>query len=411
MPVFCYIVLAGIIVLLTVIGFLSAKKMLSGTAADALRPYSPKKMKPMFIERFGFFHKLTFGIRWNLRDVVRHKSRTGMSILGVLGCVMIIVAVFGMKNTLDSFLSLYYDEAIQYESRIYLKEGTDNEKCIELSDKYNGDSSRSVSIQIEGEAVSLDIYDINHELVKLIDVDGEQLSIDFDGAYVCKRIADEYDVKAGDTITVNPYGTDDKLELKVKGIMRSTVKGIAITRDYGESLGISYTPDSIYTTVKKDDISSDDNIKSVQSKEKLMESFDSFMGVFYTMIFMFIGGGIILGVVVLYNLGVMSYTERYREMATLKVLGFKDKKIRNLLISQNFWVSVAGIVIGIPAGYVILDYLMTALTPEYELRLTVNVSTYIITALLTFGMTLLVSLMVSAKNKKIDMVEALKGTE
>ncbi len=124
-----------------------------------------------------------------------------------------------------------------------------------------------------------------------------------------------------------------------------------------------------------------------------------------------VGGAILLGVVVLYNLGIMSYTERYREMATLKVVGFKDKKIGRLLIDQNMWLSLIGVVIGIPLGILTLDYLLKALAGEYEMSLTVSAVTYIISVMLTFGMSLPVSLMVARKNKKIDMVEALKGAE
>ena len=124
-----------------------------------------------------------------------------------------------------------------------------------------------------------------------------------------------------------------------------------------------------------------------------------------------VGGAILLGAVVLYNFGIMSYTERYREMATLKVVGFKDKKIGRLLIDQNMWLSLTGVVIGIPLGILTLDYLLKALAGEYKMSLTVSAVAYIISVVLTFGMSLPVSLMVARKNKKIDMVEALKGAE
>lgn len=124
-----------------------------------------------------------------------------------------------------------------------------------------------------------------------------------------------------------------------------------------------------------------------------------------------VGGAILLGAVVLYNFGIMSYTERYREMATLKVVGFKDKKIGRLLIDQNMWLSPTGVVIVIPLGILTLDYLLKTLAGEYEMSLTVSAVAYIISVMLTFGMSLPVRLMVARKNKKIDMVEALKGAE
>ena len=119
----------------------------------------------------------------------------------------------------------------------------------------------------------------------------------------------------------------------------------------------------------------------------------------------------VLGIVVLYNLGVMSYTERYREMATLKVVGFRNRKIGKLLISQNMWVTVIGVIVGIPAGIGTLSFLVTQLASEYEMRISVSVLSIAVSAVLTFAVSLLVSLMVARKNKKIDMVEALKGAE
>ena len=107
----------------------------------------------------------------------------------------------------------------------------------------------------------------------------------------------------------------------------------------------------------------------------------------------------------------MSYTERYREMATLKVVGFKDSKIGRLLISQNLWLTVLGIAIGIPAGIGILQYLLTALAAEYELKLVLGPATWLISVLLTFGVSLVVGLMVARKNRHIDMVAALKTEE
>lgn len=142
-----------------------------------------------------------------------------------------------------------------------------------------------------------------------------------------------------------------------------------------------------------------------------MDSFDSFVGMMNMMIIILVLGALVLGIVVLYNLGVMSYTERYREMATLKVVGFKDKKIGQLLIGQNLWLSVIGILIGLPAGIGTLAYLLKALAGEYEMRMAISPQTVIISVLLTAGISLLVGWMVSRKNRKIDMVEALKGAE
>ena len=90
-PAFCYPVMAGTVILLTLISFLSVRQQLKGTAADALRPYSPKKMRKMLLERFRFWDKMKFGTKWNLRDLSRHKSRSAMTLFGIVGCMILMV--------------------------------------------------------------------------------------------------------------------------------------------------------------------------------------------------------------------------------------------------------------------------------------------------------------------------------
>lgn len=143
----------------------------------------------------------------------------------------------------------------------------------------------------------------------------------------------------------------------------------------------------------------------------MMDSYDSFIEIMDVMVLILVIAAIILGIIVLYNLGVMSYLERSRELATLKVLGFRDRNIGNLLISQNLWLTVIGVLIGLPGGFATLDVLIRELASEYELKLTVGLATYVLSVLLTFGTSLVVGVMVAKKNKRIDMVEALKGAE
>ena len=411
MPGFCIIVTAAIIVLLTFIGFLSVKQMLKGTAADALRPYTPKKMKPLAIEKTKAFHKLSFGTRWNMRDIMRHKSRTAMSLVGIIGCTILVVGSLGMRDTMAEFLSMYYDGALRYSSRIYFSEDATAEQRNKISEEYGGDRSATVGVQIEDKTVSLDIYGLKNNTVRFPSDKGGYTDLKDNGAYICERLAEKFELDTGDTFVLSPYGTDKKYTLKLNGIIRSTSECVVITEEYADTLNIYYTPDSVYTKTVKKDIKSDAAIKTVQSKQAIMDSFDSFLEIMNSMIFVLVGGALVLGIVVLYNLGVMSYTERYREMATLKVVGFKDGKIGRLLIGQNMWLSLLGIIVGLPLGAFTLDYLLKKMASEYEMRMYIGPTTYIVSIALTFGVSLLVSLMVARKNKKIDMVEALKGAE
>jgi len=142
-----------------------------------------------------------------------------------------------------------------------------------------------------------------------------------------------------------------------------------------------------------------------------MDTFDSFMEIMNYMIWLLVAASVILGIVVLYNLGIMSYVERYRELATLKVLGFRDRNIGSLLISQNVWLTVLGVIIGLPLGILVLQLLLDNLASEYELSLTLGWLTYTVSIAVTFGVSVVVGLFIAGHNKKIDMVEALKSAE
>ena len=135
---------------------------------------------------------------------------------------------------------------------------------------------------------------------------------------------------------------------------------------------------------------------------------DTLFDVFSTLLLL---AAVVLGIVVLYNLGVMSYVERYRELATLKVLGFRDRHIGRLLISQNIWLTIIGVAIDFPAGVGLLHVLIQSLASEYELSLSVGALTCSVSILLTFAVSLAVGWMVARKNRRIDMVEALKSAE
>ena len=409
-PRFTWYVIIGINAFLTFIGFLSVRKMLKGTAADALRPYSQKRMKHLRFEETKRFKRLGFGTKWNLRDCVRHKARSLMTLFGIVGCMVLLVGGLGMKDTMDAFLDVFYEKSINYATRVNLdEENMTPEEGKALAESMDGDWAASRAIQIGDRGYSLEIYSITHDKVRFADTDMNIVPLTDDGAYICARIARDYNLKAGDELSFSPYDSSEQYTVPVAGVLDSMTEGIFMTDRFADRTGISYTVSSVLTDAAE--IPDNPHILNTQSKQSIMDSFDTFMDLMNKMIWLLVIAAVLLGIVVLYNLGVMSYTERYREMATLKVVGFKDSKIGRLLISQNLWLTVLGIVIGIPAGIGILQYLLTALAAEYELKLVLGVPTWLVSVLLTFGVSLAVGLMVARKNRHIDMVAALKTAE
>ncbi len=410
MPGFCWGILAGILFFLTLIGFLSVRKMLEGTAADALRPYTPKKMKHLKLEETKAFKRLNFGTKWNLRDTLRHKTRTVTTLFGVLGCTILLTGGLGMSDTMNAFIESFYNQAIRYDSRINLDiAATTNGEASELAESLEGDLSAITSVELNGNPVSLEVYHITHDLVRFPGLGSDFITLGEEGVWICSRIAREQHLNPGDTLTFSPYGSDQTYTARVAGITRSMSKSILMSEKAAASIGYEGRINTIYTVGKE--IPFDGRILNVQSKQAILDSFDTFMKLMNVMVFLLAGAAVALGIVVLYNLGVMSYTERYREMATLKVVGFKDRKIGRLLIGQNLWLTVIGILLGLPAGWGVLRYLLDELAGEYELQLVIGPVTILITTLLTLGVSLAVGLMVARKNRSIDMVSALKSGE
>ena len=225
------------------------------------------------------------------------------------------------------------------------------------------------------------------------------------------RISEKFNLHEGDTFSISPYGGNEKFDMVVNGIFRSTSENIIISDKYAQKLNIPYRIDSVYTDVKKDDIELSNIIKSVHSKKMIMDSFEVFLSIMNNMLYLYVAGALVLGIIVLYNLGTMSYVERYREMATLKVVGFRDNKIGKILYDQNLLISIIGIIIGIPLGILTLSSMLKSLASEYEMKMSIGIPSYLFTIILTLSMSLFVSGMIARKNRKIDMVEALKYQE
>lgn len=412
-PVWIWLIVLAIILLTILVGYLSVRDLLRGTAAETLRPYTPKHIRRLLLEGTALWRRMRFGTKWNLRDIFRHKARSAMSFIGTFGCMLMLVASFGMNETMDNFMDTFYDGTAVYATKVFLSSDTDNEDAAELAGRLNGDYSASVSAKVGDKTVSVDVYNITHGLYRFIDEDSVIIALPEKGALICKRLAKEFNAKPGDIITIEPYGTDESYDILVSGINGSLTESISMSEDYADSVGLTgseaYKINSIYTMTGKEQISTGSDITSVQSKQDIIDSFDSFMKIFYFFIIVLIAASVLLCLIVLYNLGIMSYMERYREMATLKVLGFRNKAIGRLLISQNLWIALAGTLLGIPAGIWALNYLMEMLAGEYEMETKVGPLSILPAVVLNLGVALIVGWMISRKNRGINMVEALKG--
>ncbi len=409
-PGFCIPVLLGAVLFLALISFLSVRAQLKGTVADALRPYTPKKMKKSILEKLPFFSKMSFATKWNLRDLMRHKSRFAMTLFGIIGCMILLVGGLGMKDTMSGFLDLFDEGISHYTTKVNLVENTDLQAASQLISDLDADWESYSGISLDGYTATLDIVHNDNGRFSIVDEDNKAIDLQDEGAYLCLRLSDR--AKIGEFIEFSPYGSEETYRVKVIGYSRSIMtETVTMTDRLADKLGIGYSISAVYTDKSSEEIGSSGLISGKQDKRQLIDSFSSFVQILDGMVVILVVAAIILGIVVLYNLGIMSYVERSRELATLKVLGFRSKKIGQLLISQNVWLTVIGVILGLPAGVGTLQWMISALAGEYEMKLMLGPLTYSVSILLTFGVSILVGWMVARKNRKIDMVEALKNAE
>ena len=367
-------------------------------------------MRRIFFERFRFWDKLRFGTKWNIRDLSRHKSRSAMTLFGVVGCMVLMVGGLGMRDTMSGFLDLLENDISNYTTKVNLIDNADIQKSKVLCAELDGDWESLTGISLDGDTVTLDIIHNPNSLLNVIDEDNDRIRLSDEGVYLCLRLKDKANI--GDEIEFSPYGSKDTFKAKVLGYNRSVMtESVTMTDALADRLGVDYRISSVYTDKKSSEIPANDLISGKQDKAQLMDTFNSFVSIMDGMVIILVIAAAVLGIVVLYNLGVMSYVERSRELATLKVLGFRNRAVGRLLISQNVWLTFIGVIIGLPAGIGVLQWMIVSLAGEYEMKLMLGPLTFIVSVLLTFGVSLLVGLMVAKKNKKIDMVEALKGAE
>lgn len=411
MPAFCYVSLILLNLFLLLACFLSVYNNLKGMPVEALRGKNIGKVRRGLLDKCAIGHHLGFANVYNIRDLKRHKSRSFMTLFGVVGCMILLVAAFAMKETFKSFLDTIDNDIYTYNSQISLSANTTNSKAVELMNLYEADSKGSLSISLDDEAISLDIYDIRYNNINIMDKNNKRIAIPNDGALICIRVAD-MGYKVGDMITIAPYGTNEKYMVPIKGIIRSfSEKNVIINSEYAKNINLNYQIQNLYTKTKASDISENELIDSIQTKEAIMKSFNSMTDMMNLSITVLTIASVVLGVVVLYNLGMMSYIERFKEMATLKVVGFNDRKIARLLISQNMWLTIIGIIIGLPLGLLTINEVVKSLASEYELKVKAGALTYLVSILLTFFVSLVVAMVVARRNKRIDMVSALKGID
>lgn len=407
MPWYGVLIVILLPITLGIISYLIVNSELKGTACETLKPKREKAVKASYIEKTKFFSKASFQTKWNIRDMLRHKARTIMSIIGVLFSTVLIFACMGMRDTVIDFKNTLYNENYNFENKLTLNSQISNTKALDLASKYEADYEANVTIKFNNKTVVLSIINNSRNLLGIVDEKENRLELKDGGIYVCRRIKDD-GYKINKEIDFNLYGSKEIISSKVIGVCLSMTEGIYMTENTANELGISYKIQTLYTNLN---VMVDSNVSSITTKTELLSAFNTMMEMMDSMIWILILASAILAVVVLYNLASLGYIEKIREMSTLKVIGFTNKKIAKILVVGTIWITVMGLIIGLPLGAYLLDILLRALAGEYEMNMAFGYLSYIVGIVVPFLVSLVTIYLISKKTKKLDMVSALKERE
>ncbi|WP_298524474.1 ABC transporter permease [uncultured Methanobrevibacter sp.] len=381
--------------------------------SDAIRPKAPKVSTSGFIEKLKIWRRLSFNVRWNYRDAKRNKLRGLMTIIGVMGCSALLVGAFGLYDGLNDVKEWEYNQINHYDSKLVIEGDALTSQIDNVAGEVNGSKIMEGSVEIESDTLkksgSLLVLD-DTPLITPTDDDWNKMELKDDEVSISHKMADMLGIGVGDTVKWHIMGSNKWVKTKIDRIHADPIsQGIIMSPDKLEKLGLNYTPTSIITSehVNK----TFEGIKTINSIDDIEDNWDNITETMWLIIYVLTFFACVLAIVVLYNLGLLSFTEIEREISTLKVFGFKSNDLRRLLLTQNLFFTVIGFILGIPLGLYILGLMWQSSGDAFYLIPSLTVTNVLLTAAIIFTLSIVVNLMFSSKIKKLNIVESLKSIE
>lgn len=433
--------LGFILIVISILGatIYAVIKELIQTPATLMRPKSPKMGKRVFLEKVTFIWKrLSFSRKVTVRNIFRYKKRFLMTIIGIMGCTALIVTGFGIRDSIRAIMPDQYEKVFNYDLQINLKADldkkqkqdfinslTNDDKIEKLSETYMSSIS-AINENVE-ENVQIIVPNNNTDfntLINLTDVKSKNnLSLPEDGVLLTDKAAQLLGVEAGDTITLKDTD-ENETNVKVTNVVENYVYHyIYMSKSMYENLyGKSFDSNVILTKDFNLDNETEDNfvkdlmnmpeVASVTRISTAMNMMnDTMKSLNYVVVILIVSAGL-LAFVVLYNLSNVNISERIRELATIKVLGFYDKEVYLYITRETIILTAIGLVLGLVAGY-FLDFFILETCEINMLRFRKFVAplSFVFAALITILFTIIVNIVTYFALKKINMIESLKSVE
>ena len=397
--------------------YLSCRRLLVLSASTILMPEAPKAGGAGIIEKTFIWRFLSFATRWNLRDININRFRSVMGVFGVLICSSILMGAFGFDEILVEQDEWIYNDLRPAQYTINLSDYGGYSWAYDYSRAYKGQmvmvTNAELMSRTDSRLFSVTVVDEGN-LYHVQNDKREYLKIPKYGAIISHKAADTLKIKKGSNISFRLPTQKKIYTVSVVDICKSPdVQGIIISRECFEKMGGYFDPKTVYTdmTVPVSIASDRREVTGVISRSELIRALKRAMESMNEMVIVIIVIGMITGFTGMYNTGIMSYIEKTRDVATLKVLGFETGKIRWILQQQNLLLTGVGTVLGIPLGHLYIKYLIDSMDPTSDYIVDLSYMPYVKMVAFTYGLSILVNALISTRVKSINMVEALKGVE
>ncbi|MCD7734752.1 MAG: FtsX-like permease family protein [Clostridiales bacterium] len=414
----------------------SALTALRATPASLMRPKAPQAGKRVWLEHIPFIWKrLSFSYKVTVRNLFRYKKRLCMTVIGIAGCTGLIITGFGLRDSIMDILSLQYDNVSPYSAILYLGSDLTEDEEQELADTLAGEEELEGYTYVYLNTVTLesDTYSLSGNILAVedpADLEGfwdfhdrltqEPVEMQSDGALVSEKTATLLGLEVGDAITV--VNGDDRGTVTITGIVENYVQHyVYLTKDAYEAAFGQRLEDAEVLLTYGDEADWEgmgsrllelDSVAGIYYMSDARETVANQLNGVYPAVIIIICGAAVLAFVVLYNLSSINITERQRELATLRVLGFRDKEMRDYVFRENIILTLIGIAFGLVLGKAFHSYLIT--TVEVEMVMfgrTAQPMSYVLSVAMTLLFALLVNWVAGRRLAKIDMVESLKTVE
>ena len=416
----------------------SSARTLAETPASLMRPPAPKEGKRILIERIGFIWKhLSFSWKSSMRNLFRYKKRLFMTIFGIAGSMGLMLVGFGLYDSIMDIAILQYDQIQHYDAMVINDEDATDSQEKDLLKFLDGNSEidHYTRVQLtkmtapkEKGSVSIYVYVPENtenfkEDVTLRDRKShEQYELTDDGAVICEKTASLIGVKAGDKIILEK--DNRKYKVKITAVTENYMGHYVYMTPpcYEKTFGEKPEYSSTVYTMKEDAESDLETLGnailkypaalSISYTSSTAGQVERMLGSLGAVIWVLIISAGMLAFVVLYNLNNINITERQRELATLKVLGFYDGEVSQYVFRENILLSFIGILAGAVFGIFLHRYVITTVEVDAVMfGRNIKPISFVYSGLITFGFSMFVNMVMHFKLKKINMVESLKSVE